>query len=76
MLRKPFELTVSCTHRPQVRLLGGGGLDATVQPDTAAAVVDALWLSADHESPQVGPSAAAGLLVFGAALHSPDSILP
>lgn len=37
-----------------VRLLGAGGLDAAVQPDAAAAIVDALWLAAAHESPQVG----------------------
>lgn len=38
---------------PQVRLLGSGGLDAAVQPDAAAAIVDALWLAAGHDEPQV-----------------------
>ena len=37
----------------QVRLLGSGGLDAAVQPGAAAAIVDALWLAAGHDSPQV-----------------------
>ena len=37
----------------QVRLLGSGGLDAAVQPSAAAAIIDALWLAAVHDAPQV-----------------------
>lgn len=38
----------------QVRLLGSAALDAAVQPEPAAAIVDALWLAAASEEPQVG----------------------
>ncbi|PRW05754.1 RST1 isoform X1 [Chlorella sorokiniana] len=47
-----------------VRLLGGGGLDAAVQPDAAAAIVDALWLAATHEAAQVRCQAYASLAAF------------
>ncbi|KAI3425383.1 hypothetical protein D9Q98_009147 [Chlorella vulgaris] len=47
-----------------VRLLGQGGLDAAVQPTSAAAIVDALWLAAAHEAPQVRGQAYASLGAF------------
>ncbi|KAL4447386.1 hypothetical protein ABPG75_004605 [Micractinium tetrahymenae] len=47
-----------------VRLLGSGGLDAAVQPDAAAAIIDALWLAAGHEAAQVRRQAYASLAAF------------
>jgi hypothetical protein len=33
--------------------LGNAALDAAVQPEAAAAIIDALWLAAANEHPQV-----------------------
>ena len=56
-----------------LRLLGGGALDAAVQPEAAAAIVDALWLAAAHEAPQVGGPAWVDGRKHGGAHGSGDS---